>query len=67
MVKEVDAEEAYFELDDKFICSQCGKQYVQLASLVKHLKKNHNVVDAVTYRCDICNGLFEMRKKIDQT
>ena len=39
-------------------CNYCGKQYKQLASLNKHLDKNHQLKDVITYQCDKCNQLF---------
>lgn len=54
--------EPYMEMEDgTFSCSYCAKVYKQLASLKKHLEKNHALVNAVTFSCALCRKCFETK------
>ena len=48
----------------QFLCNICGKKYKQIGSLIKHLSVNHQIIDAVTFRCDQCNVLFPTKEKL---
>ena len=48
----------------QFLCNICGKKYKQIGSLIKHLRVNHQIIDAVTFRCDQCNVLFPTKEKL---
>lgn len=41
-----------FQVDGKFQCNQCDKQYADKKSLFRHVKTFH---DGMTYPCDECN------------
>ena len=48
----------------QFLCNICGKKYKQIGSLIKHLSVNHQIIGAVTFRCDQCNVLFQTKEKL---
>ena len=48
----------------QFLCNICGKKYKQIGSLIKHLSVNHQIIDAVMFRCDQCNVLFPTKEKL---
>ena len=48
----------------QFLCNICGKKYKQIGSLIKHLSVNHQIIDAVTFRCDQCNVLFPTKEML---
>ena len=48
----------------QFLCNIYEKKYKQIGSLIKHLSVNHQIIDAVTFRCDQCNVLFPTKEKL---
>ena len=48
----------------QFLCNICGKKYKQIGSLIKHLSVDHQIIDAVMFRCDQCNVLFPTKQKL---
>ena len=45
----------------KFVCTHCGKEYKQLGSLVKHLKKNHDI-SSTEFICTVCKKDMTSKK-----
>ena len=47
-----------------YMCMHCLKIYKQLLSLTKHLSKNHNIVNSIDFKCELCLKVFETKKKL---
>ena len=66
--KELETEQEPVEKDysvvaqGRFMCTHCRKVYKQLGSLIKYLKKNHNIV-AAEFVCDKCHKDLCSKKK----
>ena len=62
--RDIDREPYQEIVPGQFLCNICGKKYKQIGSLIKHLSVNHQIIDAVTFRCDQCNVLFPTKEKL---
>ena len=55
-------QENYRVMMGKFVCTHCGKEYEQLGSLVKHLKKNHDI-SSTEFICTACKKDITLGEK----
>ena len=61
-VAPINPPEPFLQLDDgTYSCGFCAKRYKQLASLSKHLEKNHALVNAVIFSCAGCKKSFDSK------
>ena len=65
MTQQVKPKDPFTVLEDQSLrCSLCGKIYKQKGSMKSHLKKNHNIADAIEFQCETCNKQFDSKKKL---
>ena len=45
--------------DGTIVCNICKKSYKMIGPMKKHLENNHEIVDAVIFKCKKCNSIFQ--------
>ena len=57
--------ESYSQLSDgTLLCNLCNKKYKLIGPMKKHLEKNHEILDAVIFKCKKCNYVFPTQKQL---
>ena len=53
-------------VDSKFACQECEKQYTQFGRLQLHLKQKHGIADEAVLKCDNCDKFFDTVKRLNR-